>query len=103
MSVLVEFSMFPTDRGESVGAYVARLVEIVHASGLAYKLGPMGTTVEGDPDAVFDVVRKCLADLQRDTKRVAAFMKLDWRAGRSNALEGKVGSVQRRIGHRINT
>lgn len=32
MSVLLEFSMFPTDRGESVGEYVARLVEIVHAS-----------------------------------------------------------------------
>lgn len=103
MSVLVEFSMFPTDRGESVGSYVARLVEIVDASGLAYKLGPMGTTVEGDADAVFDVVRKCLADLQRDTKRAAAFIKLDWRAGRSNALEGKVASVQRRIGHRIST
>ena len=103
MSVLLEFSMFPTDRGESVGEYVARLVEIVHASGLPYKLGAMGTTIEGDADAVFGVVKRCLADLQRDTKRVAAFMKLDWRAGRENALEGKLASVSKRIGHPIDT
>lgn len=103
MSVLLEFSMFPTDRGESVGEYVARLVEIVHASGLPYKLGAMGTTIEGDADAVFAVVKRCLADLQRDTKCVAAFMKLDWCAGRENALEGKLASVSKRIGHPIDT
>ena len=97
MSVLLEFSMFPTDQGESVGAYVARLVRIVQDSGLPYRLGPMGTTIEGEPEAVFDVLGKCLADLQRDTRRVAAFIKLDWRAGRSDGLESKVASVTRRI------
>jgi uncharacterized protein (TIGR00106 family) len=103
MSVLVEFSMFPTDRGESLSAYVARLLEIVHASGLNYRLGPMGTTMEGDAEAVFDVLKKCLAELQRDTRRVAAFIKLDWRAGRENALAGKVESVKARIDHPIRT
>ena len=103
MSVLAEFSMFPTDRGESVGEYVARLVEIVHASGLPYKLGAMGTTVEGGADEVFGVIKRCLADLQRDTRRVAAFVKLDWRAGREGALQAKVGSIERRSGHPIRT
>ena len=97
MSVLLEFSMFPTDQGESVGQYVTRLVEIVHASGLPYKLGPMGTTVEGTSEGVFDVVKRCLADLQRDTNRVAAFIKLDWRAGRENGLPGKAEPVRRRM------
>ena len=103
MSVLVEFSMFPTDKGESVSAYVARLVEIVHASGLDYRLGPMGTTVEGDADEVFAVVRRCLADLQRDTNRVAASIKLDWRSGRKNALTKKVESVAGKIDHPVKT
>jgi len=103
MSVLVEFSMFPTDRGESLGAYVARLVEIVHASGLDYRVGPMGTTLEGPADEVFEVVKRCLADLQRDTRRVAGFIRLDWRAGRKNALTGKVESVRARVGHPIRT
>ena len=103
MSVLLEFSMFPTDRGERLSEYVARLVEIVHASGLPYKLGPMGTTLEGDAEGVFGVVQKCLAELQRDTRRVAAFMKLDWRAGREGGLDAKTASVQRRIGHPVKT
>lgn len=103
MSVLLEFSMFPTDRGESVAAYVTRLVEIVHAAGLPYKLGAMGTTIEGEADDVFDVVKKCLADLQRDTRRVAAFIKLDWRAGRAAGLTGKVASVTKRISHPVET
>ena len=103
MSVLLEFSMFPTDRGEGVSEYVARLVGIVEASGLDYRLGAMGTTVEGDADAVLDVVKRCLADLQRDTRRVAAFIKLDWRAGRENGLEQKVASVQARLGRPAST
>jgi len=103
MSVLLEFSMFPTDRGESVSAYVARLVKIVAASGLPYKFGPMGTTVEGDADAVLGVVKQCLADLQRDTRRVAAFIKVDWRADRDGAIEAKVASVRGRIDGPIDT
>lgn len=103
MSVLLEFSMFPTDRGESVSAYVARLLEVIEASGLAHQLGPMGTTIEGDADEVFDVVKRCLADLQGDSRRVAAFIKLDWRAGRAGGLENKVRSVERRLGHSVDT
>ena len=47
MSVLAEFSMSPMDKGESVSEYVARSLEIVAESGVAYKLGPMGTCRAG--------------------------------------------------------
>jgi len=97
MSVMLEFSMFPVGRGESLSADVARLVKIVRDSGLDYRFGPMGTTIEADADAVFDVVKRCLADLQTDAARVAGSIKLDWRAGRSGGLDGKVASVQRRL------
>jgi len=101
MSVLLEFSMFPTDRGESLGAYVARLVRVVEASGLPYEVGPMGTTIEGEAEEVFNVVKLCLAELQRDTRRVAAFIKLDWRAEREGGIEAKVDSVARRLGRPV--
>jgi len=42
MSVLVEFSMFPTDKGESVSAYVSRIIKMIDESGVPYKLTPMG-------------------------------------------------------------
>ncbi len=103
MSVLAEFAMFPTDHGESVGDYVARVVEIVDRSGLEYKLGAMGTTMEGEIDEVLDVVKRCLMALQRDSKRVSCRLDLDWRAGVDHALSGKVASVQARLDHPIRT
>ncbi len=36
MSVLMEFAIFPTDKGESVSAYVARAIHIIKQSGHPY-------------------------------------------------------------------
>src|SRR5204863_7805691 len=57
--LLAEFSMWPMDKGESVGPYVARLLDIIDRSGLPYRLGPLGTCVEGDYDAGMSVIREC--------------------------------------------
>lgn len=57
--VLLEFSMSPLGKGESVGEYVARSLEIIDQSGLDYRLHAMGTVVEGEWDEVFAVVKRC--------------------------------------------
>jgi len=46
MSVLLEFSMFPTDKGESISAYVSRILTLIDDSGVPYRLTPMGTIVD---------------------------------------------------------
>jgi uncharacterized protein (TIGR00106 family) len=66
MSVLIEMSIFPMDKGESVSQYVARAIKVIQASGLPYELNPMGTCIEGEWDEVMDVVSRCFQDLQRD-------------------------------------
>jgi uncharacterized protein YqgV (UPF0045/DUF77 family) len=48
MSVIVELALFPLDKGQSVGIYVARAVGIIRASGLACQLTPMGSCIEGE-------------------------------------------------------
>ncbi|MGB9623407.1 MAG: thiamine-binding protein, partial [Phycisphaerae bacterium] len=48
MSTLVEFSMSPMGKGESVSEYVAHSLEIIEASGVPYRMGPMGTVLEGE-------------------------------------------------------
>ena len=48
MSVLLEFSMSPFDRGESLSKYVSRSLDIIDRSGIPYVLGPMGTVLEGE-------------------------------------------------------
>ena len=61
--LLAEISMWPMDKGESVGAYVAPLLDIIDRSGLAYRLGPLGTSIEGEWDDVMSVLRQCFEHL----------------------------------------
>jgi len=92
--VLLEFSMYPTDKGESVSRYVARSLEIIDASGLPYRLGPMGTTLEGEYGEVMDVVRRCFERMTQDCDRVACQIKLDWRRQGSGRLDAKVAKLK---------
>jgi uncharacterized protein (TIGR00106 family) len=63
--VLLEFSMSPMDKGESVGQYVARSLDIIDKSGVPYRLNPMGTVLEGEWDEVFAVVRNATSGCGR--------------------------------------
>ena len=101
--LLAEFSMWPMDKGESVGPYVARLLDIIDRSGLPYRLGPLGTCVEGDYDAVMDVIRQCHQSLTKDCKRIACTIKMDWREGHDNMLESKIASVEQKLGRKLKT
>ena len=58
MSVLVEFSMFPTEQTQSKSAFVARILDIVDRSGLDYQLTPMGTIIEGERVQWDDLAKK---------------------------------------------
>lgn len=95
MSVIIELSLFPMDKGQSVSAFVARAVDIIRRSGLACQLTPMGTCVEGEWEEVLAVVDACFRALAGDSDRVYLSMKADWRRGREHGLSGKTASVER--------
>lgn len=97
MSVIVELSLFPLDKGQSVGAYVARAVAVIRQSGLAHQLTPMGTCIEGQWDEVMAVVDGCFQALAADSDRVYLTIKADWRRGRVNGMAAKTGSVERTL------
>ena len=101
--LLAEFSIWPMDKGESVGQYVARALEIVDRSGLPYKLGPLGTCIEGEYDEVMKVIQQCHEALLKDCHRVTCTIKMDYRKGASNRLEGKVKSVEEKVGRKLRT
>jgi len=101
--LLAEFSMWPMDKGESVGEYVARLLDIIDQSALPYRLGPLGTCVEGDYDAVMAVIKQCHDALAKDCKRIACTIKMDFRAGHDNMLESKIESVEQKLGRKLRT
>jgi uncharacterized protein (TIGR00106 family) len=99
--LLAEISMWPMDKGESVGAYVAPLLDIIDRSGLSYKLGPLGTSVEGEWDEVMGVLKQCFDHLSHESNRIACTVKMDWRNGRSGMLESKVRSVEEKLGRKL--
>jgi uncharacterized protein (TIGR00106 family) len=101
--VLLEFSMTPIGKGESVSRYVARSLAIVEKSGLDYRLHAMGTIIEGDWDEVFGVLRKCFHALRKDCHRVSIAIKVDYRKARKGRLKSKVASVEQKLGHRLKT
>jgi uncharacterized protein (TIGR00106 family) len=101
MSVLLEFSMTPLDKGESVSKYVSRSLDIIDKSGVSYRLGPMGTCLEGEYDEVMAVVKSCMDKMQSDCKRVSVSIKMDVREGASNRLTGKIASVEKNLGREI--
>ncbi len=97
MNVIIDFSIFPMDKGESVSAYASRAVKIIKASGLAHHIGPMGTAIEGQWDEVIGVVGLCLEDLQKDCDRLYMTMKVDYRKkGEPGRIAKKVKTVEKK-------
>ena len=101
--LLAEFSIWPMDKGESVGEYVARCLDIVDRSGLPYKLGPLGTCIEGDWDAVMNVIKQCYQALEKDCNRITCTVKMDYRKNKSGMINSKVESVERKLGRKLRT
>ena len=99
--VLLEFSMSPFDRGESLSEYVARSLDIVDKSGLPYQLTPMGTIVEGEWDEVMALVTACFKRMSEDCNRVSTSIRIDYRAGSSGRLKSKVAAVEGRLGRKL--
>ena len=95
--VLLEFSMTPLNKGESVSQYVARSLEIIDASGLDYRLHAMGTIIEGDIDEVLAVLRQCFTAMSSDCDRVTCTAKFDYRHGYQGRLDSKVKSVEEKL------
>jgi len=96
--MLVEFSIIPIGVGSSLGAHLAEVLKIVDASGLPYKLNPMGTVIEGEWDETMKLIRKCHKAVMKTSERTVTIISIDDRKGKTNRIEAKVKSVEKRLG-----
>ncbi len=101
--VLLEFSMSPFGRGESLSPYVARSLDIIDKSGLPYQLTPMGTILEGEWDEVMKVVSDCFAVMKSDCDRISAQIKIDYRAGPGGRMKAKIDAIEDKLGRKLTT
>ncbi|HSH51725.1 MAG TPA: MTH1187 family thiamine-binding protein [Bacteroidales bacterium] len=99
MSVLLEFAMFPTDKGDSVSQYVGEVIQMIKESGVRYKLTAMGTIIETETiDEALAIVNRSYKVLEPYSNRVYSSIKLDIRKGKSNRVEEKIKSIESKIG-----
>ena len=98
--MLVAFSVAPSGgpvQGDSVHDAVAAAVKVVRDSGLPNHTDSMFTTIEGEWDEVFDVVRKATDAVGAFGTRVSLVLKADIRPGHTGELSGKVERLERAI------
>ena len=102
MSVLLEFAMFPTDKGESVSTYVSRIIDMIDKSGVEYQLTPMGTIIECESiDEALEVIKNAYECLEEDCARVYSSLKFDIRKDKNKRLASKLASIEETLGRKV--
>ncbi|MGN6125640.1 MAG: thiamine-binding protein [Humibacter sp.] len=98
--MLVAFSVAPSGTGrdgDSVHDAVAAAVRIVRESGLPNRTDSMFTTIEGEWDEVFDVIKRATDAVGAYGSRVSLVLKADIRPGHTGELTGKVERLEAAI------
>ncbi len=98
MSVLMNFAIFPTDKGTSVSPYVARIIEVVRSAGFEYQLTSMGTQVETNTlDEALQILSESSKVLEPDCERVYLSVNFDIKKGELGRIWSKVSSVEEKL------
>lgn len=106
LSVLVEFSMFPTSsdgrEGASVSASVSKIIDAIDKSGVPYQLTPMGTVIEASSMKEALGVIELAYEQVSDCERVYSSLKFDIRHNTENRLKSKIASVEKVLNRKVN-
>jgi uncharacterized protein (TIGR00106 family) len=93
-------SLSPLGVGISVSQYVAVAVRVLEAQDrVRWRLDPMFTTLEGEPEDLFAVIREMQeAVFRAGAQRVGTVIKMDERRDRGDvSMDEKLASVQSKL------
>ena len=90
MNTLIAVSIAPVGVGEELSKHVAEVVKVIRESGLPNKTYSMFTEIEGEWDAVMEVVKRATFVLAEKGIRTEVVLKADIRPGASNMMQGKI-------------
>ena len=100
--MLVEFSIIPIGKDESMGEAIAGVLKIVDGSGLPYKANAMGTIIEGGWDECMGLIKKCHEEVMKTAPRLYSSIDIDLRPSKPlDRLTEKLKSVEKRLGKSI--
>ncbi|MCD4668426.1 MAG: MTH1187 family thiamine-binding protein [Sulfurimonas sp.] len=106
LSVLMEFSMFPTSdecrEGASVSKQVSKIIDMIDNLGVSYQLTPMGTIVEtSSMKEALKIIELAYEQLD-ECERVYSSLKFDIRKNCNNRLKTKIESVEKVLNREVN-
>ena len=98
MKVIADLAIIPIGVGVSLSKHVAACERVLTEAGLEPTLHANGTNVEGDWDIVFAALKRCHETLhEMGAPRVSTNMRLGTRMDRSQSMQDKIESVQRKL------
>jgi len=84
--MLAELRVTPVGSGTSFARLVADLVPLLAESPLQYQVHAMGTTLEGELDAILALVQRCHEEVRKHADRVLLELSVDDRTNAEGEL-----------------
>jgi len=96
---IASVSISPMGVGLSVSEHVAAALRVLEGQDrVRWQLDSMFTTLEGEPDDLFEVIRAMQeAVFEAGAERVGTVIKMDDRRDRPTSMEDKVASVEAKL------
>jgi uncharacterized protein (TIGR00106 family) len=93
--MIVDVSVVPIGTSStSVSRFVREVLKTVRASGLKYRVGPMGTSLEGDWDTIFKTIRAMHeVCFKLGAGRLLTVIKVDDRRDKVQTMQDKLDRV----------
>ncbi len=99
--MLAELEIVPIGTANaSLSGLLAEVAKLIDQSGLDYRVGSMGTVVEGNWDQVMNLAKQCHQAILRSTNRVMTTIRIDERKDQPAAgrILRKVQSLEMKVG-----
>ena len=102
--MLAELEIIPIGtKSASLSALLAEVAKLIDASWLDYRVGSMGTVVEGEWDPIMRLARQCHEAMLKASGRVMTTIRIDDRTDQPGAgrIVQKVQSLERAAGRSL--
>jgi len=99
--MLAELEVVPIGTNSaSISGLLAQVAKLIDTSGLDYRVGPMGTVVEGEWDQIMQLARQCHQAMLQSVNRVMTTIRIDDRKDKPGAgrITQKVASLESKVG-----
>ena len=99
--MLAELEIIPLGTNSpSLSSLLVEVAKLIDQSGLDYRVGAMGTVVEGEWDRIMTLAKQCHQAVLRSCDRVMTTVRIDDRKDRpgSGRIVQKVQSLETKVG-----